>query len=180
MMSPSGYTRHTPNAFAIGKKDASSERSMVRISTRLTRKMAAPTYQAGDLIKLASNENPFGPSPAAIAAYKAAGDDLASYPSPDCGDLRAAIGAQHGIDPARILCGNGSDELIALLCMAYAGEGQEVLFPDHSFALYGLAAQANGCTPTTRKRSSPPTPCKREPEARTRSSRLTNARCSSS
>jgi histidinol-phosphate aminotransferase len=99
------------------------------------------------VIKLASNENPFGPSPAAIAAYKAAGDDLASYPSPDCGDLRAAIGAQHGIDPARILCGNGSDELIALLCMAYAGEGQEVLFPDHSFALYGLAAQANGCTP---------------------------------
>ena len=59
------------------------------------------------VIKLASNENPFGPSPAAIAAYKAAGDDLASYPSPDCGDLRATIGAQHGIDPARILCGNG-------------------------------------------------------------------------
>ena len=99
------------------------------------------------VIKLASNENPFGPSPAAIAAYKEAAQDLAAYPSPDCADLRAAIGARHDIDPARILCGNGSDELIALLCQSYAGEGQEVLFPDHSFALYGLAAQANGCTP---------------------------------
>ena len=99
------------------------------------------------VIKLSSNENPFGPSPAAIAAYKAAADDLAAYPSPDCADLRAAIGARHDIDPARILCGNGSDELIALLCQSYAGAGQEVLFPDHSFALYGLAAQANGCAP---------------------------------
>ena len=102
---------------------------------------------AAKVIKLSSNENPFGPSPAAIAAYKAAADDLAAYPSPDCADLRAAIGARHDIDPSQILCGNGSDELIALLCMAYAGEGQEVLFPDHSFALYGLAAQANGATP---------------------------------
>ncbi len=102
---------------------------------------------AAKVVKLSSNENPFGPSPAAIAAYKAAADDLAAYPSPDCADLRAAIGARHDIDPARILCGNGSDELLALLCMAYAGEGQEVLFPDHSFALYGICAQANGATP---------------------------------
>lgn len=102
---------------------------------------------AARVIKLSSNENPFGPSPAAIAAYKAAADDLAAYPSPDCADLRAAIAARHEIDAGRILCGNGSDELLALLCQAYAGEGQEVLFPDHSFALYGICAQANGSTP---------------------------------
>lgn len=102
---------------------------------------------AAKTIKLSSNENPFGPSPAAIEAYKAAAADLAAYPSPDCADLRAAIGARYDIDPARILCGNGSDELLALLCMSYAGEGQEVLFPDHSFALYGICAQANGATP---------------------------------
>lgn len=106
---------------------------------------------AEKVYKLSSNENPWGASPAAVAAYRDAAGSLAAYPEPDCADLRRAIAETHGLDPARILCGAGSDELIALLCQAYAGEGDEVLYSRHGFLMYSICAQANGAAPVTAK-----------------------------
>lgn len=100
-----------------------------------------------DIIKLSSNENPFGPSPAAIDAARASADSLHRYPPTDHADLRAAIGDVHGLDPDRIICGVGSDEIIAFLCYAYAGPGDEVVHTEHGFSMYRISALAAGATP---------------------------------
>ncbi|MEM6973383.1 MAG: histidinol-phosphate transaminase [Pseudomonadota bacterium] len=97
-------------------------------------------------IKLSSNENPHGPSPAARAALAACANKLELYPDGGAAALRAAIGAVHGLDPARIVCGAGSDEIIALLCQAYAGAGDQVLSSQHAFLMYRLSALAAGAT----------------------------------
>jgi histidinol-phosphate aminotransferase len=97
--------------------------------------------------RLASNENALGCSPQARAAYLAAGDDLNRYPDGSCAALRAAIGKTYGLDPEKIVCGNGSEELIALLVRAYAGAGDEVLYSQHGFLMYPLAAKAVGAVP---------------------------------
>lgn len=99
------------------------------------------------LIKLSSNETPLGTSPLAIAAYQRLAGELHRYADGDCRKLRAAIGQSRGLDPARILPGNGSDELISLLASAFAGPGDEVLITEHAFAMYRIAAQAAGATP---------------------------------
>jgi len=100
-----------------------------------------------DVVKLSSNENPFGPSPRAIEAAQATLGSLHRYPSTDHAALRAAIAAVHGLDPDRIICGAGSDEIIAFLCQAYAGPGDEVLHTEHGFAMYAISARAAGATP---------------------------------
>ncbi|UWR27064.1 histidinol-phosphate transaminase [Sulfitobacter sp. S223] len=98
-------------------------------------------------LKLSSNENPFGPSPAALKAYERAGRELHRYPSSDHAELRAAIGEVYAIDPARIICGAGSDEIITFLCQAYAGPDTEVIHTEHGFAMYRISALAAGATP---------------------------------
>ena len=98
-------------------------------------------------IRLASNENPFGASPAAIAAYHAAAAELNRYPDGSAAALREAIGRAHGLDPERIVCGAGSDELLHLLVRGYAGPGDEVLVSRHGFLVYPIAARAAGATP---------------------------------
>ncbi|MDT8345271.1 MAG: histidinol-phosphate transaminase [Thermohalobaculum sp.] len=102
---------------------------------------------ANRTIKLSSNENPLGPSPAARASYVAAAEGLALYPDGGAAALRQAIAEAHGLDATRIVCGAGSDELIALLCKAYAGPGDEVLYSQHGFLMYRLSALAAGATP---------------------------------
>lgn len=97
--------------------------------------------------KLSSNENPEGPSPRAIEAFCGVSDALALYPSADHAALREALGAAHGIDLAQIICGAGSDEVIAMLCNAYAGPGDEVIHTEHGFAMYRISALAAGATP---------------------------------
>lgn len=117
--------------------------------------MQIALYQGGEAhlpgvaapLKLSSNENPLGPGPAARAAYAASADSLHRYPSSDHAALRAAIGEVHGLDPARIICGAGSDEIIAFLCQAYAGPGDEVIHTEHGFAMYRISALAAGATP---------------------------------
>ncbi|HUF56139.1 MAG TPA: histidinol-phosphate transaminase [Thermohalobaculum sp.] len=117
--------------------------------------MAIAPYQGGAAtvpgvnraIKLSSNENPFGPSPRAREAYLKAADGLALYPDGGALALRRAIAAAHGLTPERIVCGAGSDELIALLAKAYAGPGDEVLYSAHGFLMYRLSALAAGATP---------------------------------
>ncbi len=100
-----------------------------------------------DTVKLSSNENPFGAGDMARNAYARAGHDLHRYPSTDHAGLRAAIGARFGLDPARVICGAGSDEVISFLCQSYAGPGDEVLYSQHGFLMYRIYALAAGATP---------------------------------
>ncbi len=104
-----------------------------------------------DAVKLSSNENPFGPSEKAKEAYLRAVHQLHRYPSTDHARLRQAIGETHGLEPSRIVCGAGSDEVIGLLCHAYAGPGDEVVFTEHGFLMYRIYAQAAGATPVSVK-----------------------------
>jgi histidinol-phosphate aminotransferase len=98
-------------------------------------------------IKLSSNETPLGPSPHAITAYRAAADSLERYPDGGALALRQAIGAQYNLDPAQIVCGSGSDELLSLLAHAYLGPGDEAIYTQHGFLVYPIAIRANGATP---------------------------------
>ncbi|WP_408589465.1 pyridoxal phosphate-dependent aminotransferase [Novosphingobium sp.] len=100
------------------------------------------------LIKLSANENPLGTSPAALAARSHAVVP-ALYPDPDSTALRAAIGTVHGIEPARIVCGTGSGELLTVSASAFAGPGDEVLYVRYGFSLYDIAARRCGATPVT-------------------------------
>jgi len=112
-------------------------------------------YQGGDsdlsgvanIIKLSSNENPHGPGPAALAAFAKSGALLHCYPSADHVGLRQAIADAHNLDPDRIICGAGSDEIIAFLCQAYAGPGDEVIHTEHGFSMYRISTLAAGATP---------------------------------
>ncbi len=94
--------------------------------------------------KLASNESALGASPRAIEAYRAASSALHLYPDGSARALRGKLGALHGLDPARIVCGAGSDELLQLLCRAYVGEGDNVVQSQHGFLVYALATKACG------------------------------------
>jgi histidinol-phosphate aminotransferase len=98
-------------------------------------------------LKLSSNENPFGPSPAAVAAMGKALGESHRYPSTDHAGLRAAIAEVHALDLDRIVCGVGSDEIIHFLCQAYVGPGLEVMHTEHGFAMYRISALAAGATP---------------------------------
>ena len=97
--------------------------------------------------KLSSNETPLGPSPKAIAAFKAAAGTLEYYPDGASTKLRAAIAGRYGLDPNRIVCGNGSDDLLHLLATAYLGAGDEGIFTEHGFLVYKIAILAAGGTP---------------------------------
>jgi histidinol-phosphate aminotransferase len=99
-----------------------------------------------ELVKLSANENPLGTSERALAA-RAAAAVPSLYPDPDSTALREAIGALHGIDPARIVCGTGSGELLTCTASAFAGPGDEVLFVRYGFSLYEIAARRCGATP---------------------------------
>lgn len=99
------------------------------------------------LIKLSANENPLGTSPAARAAFEAGYSDLAQYPDPASTALREAIAQFHGLDPERIICGTGSDELLHVVAGAYAGPGDEILYVRFGFAVYDIAARRVGASP---------------------------------
>ncbi|MFO1152927.1 MAG: histidinol-phosphate transaminase [Rhodospirillales bacterium] len=99
------------------------------------------------VIKLASNENAFGPSPLAVEAMQAALATAHRYPDGGCTRLRREIGAREGIDPAQIVCGAGSDDIIQLLARAYAGADDEVLYTEHGFLIYPIAARSVGAQP---------------------------------
>jgi histidinol-phosphate aminotransferase len=112
-------------------------------------------YQSGashvdghtNILKLSSNENPLGPSEAAKDAVTRSVHDMHRYPSTDHAPLRQAIGATWGVDPERVICGVGSDEIIHFLCQCYAGPGDEVIHTVHGFAMYRISTLAAGATP---------------------------------
>jgi histidinol-phosphate aminotransferase len=99
------------------------------------------------VIRLASNENPLGTGKAARAAYRSLSGVLNRYPDGSAAALRGAIAESEGLEAERIVCGAGSDELISLLTGAYAGPGDEVLYSEHGFLMYPIAARAVGATP---------------------------------
>jgi len=98
-------------------------------------------------IKLSSNETPLGPSPKAIAAYHAAADQLPHYPDGTARPLREAIGRAFGLDPTRIVCGAGSDDLLYLLARGYLVDGDEAIYTTHGFRIYPIATLSAGGAP---------------------------------
>jgi histidinol-phosphate aminotransferase len=102
---------------------------------------------AAKVFKLSSNETPLGPSPKAIAAYRACAEHLEDYPDGSAGDLREAIGATFGLDPARIVCGAGSDDLLNLIARAYLADGDEAIHTTHGFLVYPIATMGTGAKP---------------------------------
>lgn len=98
-------------------------------------------------VKLSSNENPLGPSPLALAAMKAGAEGAHRYPDAACHELRAKIAEVHGVEADRVVCGTGSDELLQLLALAYAGPGDEVIHMRYGFMVYPIAARRAGAVP---------------------------------
>ncbi len=100
-----------------------------------------------EVIKLSANENPAGTGEAARHAFAQAGHDLAAYPDPGAAILREAIAKRHGLDPARVIYGTGSDELLHIAASAYAGPGDEIIYVRYGFAVYDIAARRVGAVP---------------------------------
>lgn len=101
------------------------------------------------VIKLSSNEGAFGPSESAIEALQDMAPDMHRYPDGHCHALRDALAKKHGLRKDGIVCGNGSDEIITFLIQAYAGAGDEILYSEHGFLMYGITAKAFGATPVS-------------------------------
>lgn len=101
----------------------------------------------GKVHKLSSNETPLGPSPAAIEAVKAVAEKLELYPDGSSTDLRQAIAKAYDLDPDRIICGAGSDELLSLLAYTYLNPGDEGIYCEYGFLVYRIAILAAGGVP---------------------------------
>jgi histidinol-phosphate aminotransferase len=97
--------------------------------------------------KLSSNETPLGPPPAAVEAYRNAATHLELYPDGSSRELRRAIASKYGLDPDRIVCGNGSDDLLHLLATTYLAPGDEGIFTEHGFLVYRIGILAAGAKP---------------------------------
>jgi histidinol-phosphate aminotransferase len=115
------------------------------IETYVPGKSTAPGVAR--VIKLSSNETPLGPSPKATAAYHAVADHLQDYPNGMATPLREAIGRAFGLDPARIVCGAGSDDLLYLLARGYVADGDEAIYTRHGFNIYPIAVLSAGGKP---------------------------------
>jgi histidinol-phosphate aminotransferase len=96
------------------------------------------------IFKLSSNETPLGPGEKTIAAYRAVAEHLEDYPDGSASALREAIGEAFGLDPARIVCGAGSDDLLNLVARAYLRDGDEAIYTTHGFLVYPIATMGTG------------------------------------
>lgn len=101
-------------------------------------------FGAAQLVELGSNENPYGPSPAARAAVLDRLHELHRYPDPLGADLKRALAHLHGVSEGELLLGNGSHELLMMVAQVFAGPGEEVVYPRYGFAVFALATQAAG------------------------------------
>ena len=118
---------------------------VLKIQAYVPGKSSAPGV--AKVFKLSSNETPLGASPKAIAAYGAIGKHLEDYPDGASTELREAIGRAYGLDPGRIVCGAGSDDLLNLLARAYLQDGDEAIHTTHGFLVYPIATLGAGATP---------------------------------
>ena len=131
-------TRPTPRA------------GIMEIAAYVPGKSAAPAGVT-TIHKLSSNENPLGASHEAIAAVKKVAGKLEFYPDGASARLRQAIAETHGLDPANIVCSNGSDEVLGLLSQSYLSPGDEAVYTEHGFMVYKIYIQAAGATPVVAK-----------------------------
>ena len=121
--------------------------------------MSAPVYIGGEqpnlldkkIIKLNSNENPFGPSKLAMEALRNSFDLINNYPSSSHEKLRKAISNIYNIDFENITCGAGSDELISFICQCFCSPNDEVVYTEHGFAMYRISASLRGAIPIKAK-----------------------------
>ena len=97
-----------------------------------------------EIIKLASNENPLGPSPKAIAAVREQAQEVHRYPDGNAHTLRGALSEHHGIAAERILLGNGSNDLLDLVARAFLGPGRQAIYGQYAFAIYPIATRSTG------------------------------------
>ena len=108
-----------------------------RVASGLTPYVPGEQPKLADLVKLNTNECPYGPSPAALAALRAEiGDTLRLYPDPNCDDLRLAIAEYYGLKSEQVFVGNGSDEVLAHVFLALLKHERPVLFPDITYSFY--------------------------------------------
>lgn len=100
-----------------------------------------------DRIVISSNESAFGPSWRALEAYSGASEEVHRYPEIDARSLRTALAAANGLEADRIICGCGSDQIIDLIALVYAGPGDETIYSAHGFTMYPIATLGVGATP---------------------------------
>ena len=101
-------------------------------------------YGVSDVIKLASNENPLGPSPKVLSAIKNELDELSRYPDGNGFDLKTTLAKKHSVDTKQITLGNGSNDLLEILTRAFVTPEHEVIFSQHAFVVYPIVTQAVG------------------------------------
>ncbi len=124
-------------------------------------------YGLSDIVKLASNENPLGPSPRALTAIHDALSGLARYPDGNGFELKAALSAKLGISMATLTLGNGSNDVLELAARAFLTPEHEAVFSEHAFAVYPIVTQAIGATARVAKANPPdhPMPYGHDPAA---------------
>jgi histidinol-phosphate aminotransferase len=141
-------TKSRPDKSKIRKMTATHPQprpGVLDIEAYVPGKSSAPGV--AKVFKLSSNETPLGPSPRAIEAYKAVAAHLEDYPDGAASALREAIGRVFGLDPRRIVCGAGSDDLLNLLARAYLADGDEAIHTTHGFLVYPIATRGTGAKP---------------------------------
>jgi histidinol-phosphate aminotransferase len=100
-----------------------------------------------DIVKLASNENPYGPSPHTVAAMRAALEDVWLYPDGSCHELKQGLARHLGVDAACLTLGNGSNDLLVLLAEAFLSPSHSAVYSQYGFALYALVTRETGAAP---------------------------------
>mgnify|MGYP001410481265 FL=1 len=113
-----------------------------KVARELSPYLPGEQPRVADLVKLNTNENPFGPSPKALEAMRAAAaDSLRLYPDPEATDLRDALATHHGVTPEQVFVGNGSDEVLAHAFVALLKQSKPLLYPDITYSFYPVWAQ---------------------------------------
>src|SRR6267378_2519617 len=116
-----------------------------RIARELSPYVPGEQPRIANLVKLNTNESPFGPSPLALEAMRAAAvDTMRLYPDPEATELREALAAHHGVKREQVFVGNGSDEVLAHTFVALLKQPKPLLFPDVTYSFYPVWAQLFG------------------------------------
>jgi len=121
--------------------------SVLAIEPYVPGKSAGAAKDGARVFKLSANETPLGPSPRAIESVRRGAEHISAYPEGSSRLVREAIGAAHGLDPARIIAGAGSDQILELLALAYLSPGDEGLYSQYGFLEYRIVILAAGATP---------------------------------
>src|SRR5712671_8204741 len=137
--------QQSPNMLMLNLERPTPRAGVTAIHAYAPGKSSAPGV--AKVYKLLSNETPLGPSPRAVEAYREVAGHLADYPDGSATDLREAIGGAFGLDPDRIVCGAGSDDLLNLLARAYLADGDEAIHTTHGFLVYPIATLGSGAEP---------------------------------